>query len=517
LTVKLLVAAVLLSMVVLPIAVMMTKVTGADFRNVLENPRFKGALVNSAVYTAIATVIVVLLAYGLALSTARVNIRGKRLFSIILVLPMLIPSISHGKGLMLLLGQNGVLTRLLGLSHGIHGGLGIVLGSVLYAFPVAYIMLADVLNYEDMSVYEAAQILGISPMRAFFRISLPYLKKPLIAATFSTFSLIVTDYGVPSMIGGKKNTLALLMYQETEGTIGQRAVYGVFLLVPAIVAFCVDMIGKERASSSYVPKTTVGSNRPLHKILAYSLCVLTAIVALLPILVFILLSVIRNYPYDLTVTAEHFLNVFGEGQYLINSLVVALFTALLGVLIGFVTAYLTSRMRSPFSRVLHLLAICSMAIPGLVLGISYLMTFTGSFLYGSVLILIMVNTAHFLSSPYLMMYNSFGKMNENLEAVGSTLGIGRVRMLGRVFLPQSLGTMVEMFSYLFVNSMMTISAVAFLANTSNKPISLMITQYEEQGGQKGNIAVVSLLILVVNVIVKIIAERIKTVSARKKA
>ena len=126
----------------------------------------------------------------------------------------------------------------------------------------------------------------------------------------------------------------------------------------------------------------------------------------------------------------------------------------------------------------------------------------------------MVNTAHFLSSPYLMMYNSFGKMNENLEAVGSTLGISRPRMLARVFLPQSIGTLLEMFSYLFVNCMMTISAVAFLATSSTRPISLMIKELE-RSPKLGRIAVVSLLILFVNIVIKIIVERLKAVAARK--
>ena len=150
----------------------------------------------------------------------------------------------------------------------------------------------------------------------------------------------------------------------------------------------------------------------------------------------------------------------------------------------------------------------------MVLGISYVMTFASTPLYGTLIILVMVNTAHFISSPYLMMYNSLGKMNQNLEAVGQTLGIGRVRMLLRVFLPQSVGTLAEMFSYLFVNSMMTISAVSFLANSTNKPISLMISQFNEHNNEY--VAVVSILILVVNILMKLAVEQIKAISARRK-
>ena len=107
-----------------------------------------------------------------------------------------------------------------------------------------------------------------------------------------------------------------------------------------------------------------------------------------------------------------------------------------------------------------------------------------------------------------MAYNTFGKINENLEDVGSTMGIGRWGIIKDVILPQSVGTILEMISYFFVNCMMTISAVSFLANVSNKPIALMITQFEGQM-QLECAAFVSLLILAVNVLLKVVIYFIK--------
>ena len=108
---------------------------------------------------------------------------------------------------------------------------------------------------------------------------------------------------------------------------------------------------------------------------------------------------------------------------------------------------------------------------------------------------------HFFSSPYLMAYNTFGKINENLEDVGATMGISRWGIIRDVLLPQAKGTILEMMSYFFVNCMMTISAVSFLANVSDKPIALMITQFEGQM-QLECAAFVSLVILVVNIVMK---------------
>ena len=516
--VKIAVTLILLLLVIFPIIRMFSSMTGEDITAVIHSPVFKESLVNSILISGIATVIVILLAYLLAWCTVRTNMRLKKLFHTVLILPMLIPSISHGMGLIILFGGNGVLKNLFGLQSSIYGPVGIITGSVLYAFPVAYIMLSDVLKYQDMSVYEAADVLGISRFRQFLQLTLPFLKKPLIATVFSTFSLIVTDYGVPLMIGGKTKTLSLLMYEEVIGQLnfGKGSVYGAFLLIPAIIAFITDMLNKERASAAFVHRTEQKKASLLRNGTAYTICTAVSLFALLPILAFIILAFAKSYPRDMSLTFANIANTFNRGgdEHMKNSLIIAFLTAVIGTVLSYIAAYLSTRMKSVISRLIHLLVLTFMAIPGIVLGLSYVITFSDSPIYGTLVIMIMVNVAHFMSSPYLMMVNSFGKMNENLEAVGTTLGIGKLHMIRDVFIPQNVGTVAEMFSYLFVNCMMTISAVSFLANVNTKPISLMINQFEAQM-QYECAAVVSLMILIANILVKAAVGIIKAVYARK--
>lgn len=108
----------------------------------------------------------------------------------------------------------------------------------------------------------------------------------------------------------------------------------------------------------------------------------------------------------------------------------------------------------------------------------------------------------------MMIYNCLNKINGNLEAVGMTLGINRFRMIKDVIVPQSILTICEMTSYFFVNCMMTISAVSFLATTFNKPAALMINQFEAQS-QLECAAMISLMILLGNLIFKGIVHFIK--------
>ena len=145
--------------------------------------------------------------------------------------------------------------------------------------------------------------------------------------------------------------------------------------------------------------------------------------------------------------------------------------------------------------------------------LSYMLFFKGSPLYGTIGILIMVNLVHFFASPYLMAYNALNKLNGSLESVGQTLGIPRKRMVLDVFLPQTRGTVVEMASYFFVNCMVTISAVAFLANVSHMPLALLISDFDTQMLVECA-ALVSIVIFVVNVIGKVVFALVKRAFAR---
>lgn len=502
---KLVAAAFFLVSVILPIGRMLLSLADADIGKVLSGEKFQRALGNSVAVSLTATLISLMLAAALAFCMARTNIRCKPLFRAMLVLPMLLPSISHGMGLIILFGANGILTKLFGLSAGLYGFWGIVSGSVMYSFPVAFLMLSDVLKYEDSTPYEAASVLGISRFRQFVQITLPYLKKPLISVVFATFTLIFTDYGVPLMIGGKCMTLPVMMYQEVIGRLdfSRGTVLGAVLLIPAVIAFLFDLLCRDQHNGQFQTKPFEPKSSILGKTAAYALCTVTSAAVLTPLISFVMLTLANRYPVDLSVSFRHIRAAMekGAGMYLGNSVVISMAVAASGIIMAFLCAYLTSRTGGRAVKALHLVSLLSLAVPGVVLGLSYVFFFKNSVIYGTLAILILANLVHFFASPYLMMYNSLGKLNGNLEAVGQTLGIGRLRIIKDVILPQTVPTLLEMFTYFFVNSMITISAVSFLSNAYTKPLSLMITQFEAQLLLEAS-AFVSFLIFAVNLLVK---------------
>ena len=515
---KIIFASVFAVFIILPLVRMLLYIDGESFCEVLAAPYFKTAVINSLAASGTATLITLVISYLLAMCISRVDIKFKNVFSVIIILPMLIPSISHGMGLQLVLGNNGILTKLFNLNFSIYGFWGVVAGSVMYTFPVAFLMFSDILKYEDYSPYEAAKILGISGGRRFTAISLPYLRRPLISIVFSVFTMIVTDYGVPLIIGGKFKTLSVVMYQEVIGRLNfdNGAVLGAVLLIPAVIAFVFDLLNRDKGNMNFITRPFALSQSRGAKAAAYSFCTLVSLLVIVPLISFVLIGFAKRYPTDLAFTLKNIQKTFAmdAGKYLANSVIVALWVSVLGMGISFFAAYLTARMKSGLSRLLHLICITAAAIPGIVLGLSYALVFNQSFIYNTLIILVAVNLVHFIASPYMMMYNSFSKLNENLEAVGKTMGIGRLRMLKDVFLPQSISTVLETGSYFFVNCMMTISAVSFLGSASSiKPVALMINQFEAQM-QLECAAVVSLMILLVNMLLKLLIFIIKKCVAR---
>lgn len=501
---KILIIIVLFFLIIMPVLRMLMYIGKLDNFDFFYSKQFSSSLKNSLLVSAVACFIAVFLAFCEAWVVLRSRIRFKGLISTLLITPMLIPSISNSTGLIILLGKNGIINNLFNLDIHIYGFWGIVIGSVLYATPVAYLLFYNILKYENYAPYEAAKILGIPKIHQLKSITVPYLKKSLISIVFATFTIIFTDYGIPLAIGGKFVTLPVLMYQEVIGQLNfaKGSLIGVVLLIPAVIAFIIDRFVDASSNTFNAKKYIVKKNIKRDIFAKIFLGVILACILMIHIS-FVILAFAKNYPVDMSFTMDNFQKTFSVGgiKYFMNSIKVAVSVALFGIVFNFITAYFTSRLSSKLSSFIHAILIASLAVPGIVLGIAYVLFFKGSIIYGSMIILVMANYVHFSASPYLMMYNTLGKVNENLENVGATLGISRIRMIKDVILPQVSGTLFEMASYLFINSMITISAVSFLATVNTKQFSLLINQFESLMLIECS-AVISLMLLLVNILVK---------------
>lgn len=500
-----------------PLVSMLTQVHWSEFSTVLLSSAFKEALTNSFVVTLVSTILSVGIAYLLAYTLNRTNIKRRAVLKVLLTLPMLIPSVSHGVGLINLFGVNGIITKFIDIN--IIGSTGIVLGSILYSFPVAFLMLCDGFNYIDNNMYETAKVLNLNKWQTFKVVTLTYLKKPLLSAIFAVFTMIFTDYGVPLTVGGQFTTLPVFLYKEVIGLLdfSTGTIIGLVLLIPAFVSFLFDTISKDYTNGNFEGRDFYAKKNKVRDFF----CTLFTYIVILFILVvigsFIYYAFVDNVRLNPVFSLKHFEYVFNNDilKYIFNSLFISILVAVVGTVISYFTAYSTARSESKAKNVIHILAISSLAIPGIVLGLAYTISFNESFIYNTFVILIMANIVHFMASPYLMAYNALNKVNKNYEIVAKTCNISKFRIIKDVIIPSTKATIREMLAYFFVNSMITISAITFLFNSETMPLSLLINNYE--GNMLlGEAAIVSLIILFFNGIVKLVIYLINRREDHKK-
>lgn len=500
---NLLIIAILVLFVFYPVLLMLINVKWDTFGTLITSKAFKEALFNSIFITIIATIISVIVAYIFSYTLNRTNIKHRAVLKVLITIPMLIPSISHGLGLINLFGKNGIITEF--FSFDIIGPVGIIIGSVIYSFPVAFLIIDDGYSYINNSMYDSAKVLGLNKLQTFFKVTFCYLKKPILSATFAVFAMIFTDYGVPLALGGNYITMPVFLYKEVIGLLdySKGTIIGLFLLVPAFISFVFDTFSKDYSSNEFTNKEYRISENKIRDIVFKVITYLILIFIFVLIGSFVYYAFLDDFILNKTFSLTHFEYVFkgNIGKYIFNSVFIAMAVSIIGTIIAFASAYITARVKGKSSRVVHILSIASLSIPGIVLGLAYSIGFKNTFIYNTYIILIIVNIVHFMASPYLMAYNALQKVNPNYEVVAKTCNISIFKMIIKVILPCTKKTILEMISYFFVNSMITISAVTFLFNTNTMPLSLLINQYEGSMMLE-EAAIVSLIILIINLIVK---------------
>lgn len=494
----------------LPMFTLIFQISGKDLSFVFSDKNFADAIVNSIVYSLVSTIISILLALLSAYLLNQTTFKHKNIFAVILTLGMLVPTLSVGLGVRTLFGNNGFLDKFLSINNDMIGMPGLIIGSVCASFPTAFLLIYDALKYENKAPYDAAEIMGISKLSTFFKLTLPYLKVTLISTFFATFTLIFSDYGIPMELAGKTNTLPIYLYNSilSEFQYGRGSIAGLFLLLPALVSFIFDIFFKDN-SNEEKQKRMIKPSRAFDYV-AGGLLTIISFLLFLPQLAFIALTFIKAFPNNMDFTFDNYANLFvGSStanklwQYLGNSVLISLMTGVLGTILAYVLGYVVSRKEGIMGKITHLLSVSTIAIPGIVLGIGYMLLFkaTKPIFYGTIMILVVVNIFHFLGSPYLLAKNGLSKINKDYELIGDTLGISRSQIIFRVLIPNSIPTIIEMFSYFFLNSMITISAVAFLSTIDNQPLAISITTYEKTGNYEMQ-GTISVLLFLVNLISK---------------
>lgn len=465
-----------------------------NYRTYFSTPTLVRSIENSVWIAAISTGITVVLAFAFAYALARTCMPLKGVFRLVALVPILVPSLLPGIALIYLFGNQGFLKALL-LGQSIYGPIGIVVGSVFFTFPHAYIIIATALAISDSRLYEAAVSLKATPWRRFWTVTVPSARYGLISAAFVVFTMVITDFGLPKVIGGGYDVLAVDIYKQV---IGQQnfemgAVVSVVLLVPAVIAFAVDRVIQRRQVAALSARSVPLEPRPERAAdwAGFALCAAVAvfIVGILAVCQFA--ALVKLWPYDLTPSLRNydFDRTDGGGwEAYGNSIRMALYTAAIGTAVVFVGAYVVEKTQGfrTGRALFQFLAMMPMAIPGMVLGLAYIFFFNDpanplNFLYGTMAILVLSTVTHFYTVAHLTAVTALKQMDHEFESVSASLKQPVWRLFAGVTVPVCMPAILDISIYLFVNAMTTVSAVVFLYAPTTKLASVAVLNMDDAG------------------------------------
>lgn len=462
-----------------------------NFAEVMGSRRFRTLVGNTVASAAVSTVLAVTLGYAYAYVLQRCTVRGKAALRLIALLPLFAPSLVQAQGLILLLGRNGILNRQLGIGIDIYGFWGVAIANLLYVFPYVLLILSAALAVGDQRLYDSARMLGAGPWRIFRDVTLPSTRFGLAAAVFVAFTLVITDFGNPVVIGGDFNVLATEVYNQVIGQaqFERGAVIGVCLLVPAALAKIVE---KRLTRRQYA--LVSAHSRPLEVVpggrrdaIAALFAWMVAGVFLAVVGIVVLASFVKLWPYNMTFTLQHYqFDVQNGIGPLWNSIAVSLASAALGVAASVLAALAVYKFRTVLTGPLSFLAVLPSAVPGMVLGLGYILTFNDAAnplnaLYGTLAIIVILNVYYNHSHGFLVASTSLKQISDGFDEAAATLGAGMGRILRTITLPLLWQTLLGVAVFYFMRAMVSLSAVIFLITPSTQVASVSVLHLSDRG------------------------------------
>ncbi|WP_394126001.1 putative 2-aminoethylphosphonate ABC transporter permease subunit [Vibrio hepatarius] len=464
----------------------------------------------------IVTVVVGVLAFSYAYALTRSCMPFKGLFQILGTAPILAPSLLPAISLIFLFGNQGVAKELLG-GHSVYGGIGIAMGLIFWTFPHALMILNTSLRTSDARLYEAARALKTSPIKTFFIVTLPAAKYGLISTLIVVFTLVITDFGVPKVIGGSYNVLATDIFKQVVGqqNFAMGAVTSIMLLFPAVMAFGADRWVQRKQKNLFDTRSVPYQPEPnkTRDSLCFLYCSIISVAVLAVLGMAVYGSLVTFWPWNKALTLNNYnfaeISTYGWSPFF-NSLTLAGWTAVFGTAIIFVGAYCIEKGRAfgPIRQVMQMVSVVPMAVPGMVLGLGYIFYFNDAnnplnVLYGTMVFLVINTVVHYYTVGHMTALTALKQLPTEIEATAASVKLPQYKLFFKVTLPVCLPAILDIATYLFVNALTTTSAVVFLYSTDTIPASVSILNMDD-AGQTGAAAAMAVMIMISAAIAKIV-------------
>ncbi len=486
----------------------------SNFGKVFSKGKLPLAFWNSTKVSFISAVITTILAFILAYTEVFTSIPLwlKKTLRTLAVFPMLLPTITYGFAIIYSFGKNGLLTKILGHQFfDFYGFKGLVFCYVIYTMPISFTLIRNTMNYIDKRFLIVCKIMGDPPIKCFYTTIFRPLLGTLAVSIVQSFFLSFTDFGIPASIGGRYTFVAELLYNTMLGSLPdfhQGSVIALFMLLPSILSILLlNYLQRFNVRYNKISKIDLQKNH-LHDIIWTTISIFIILCVLSVFLVVFVAPFVTEWPYNMTFSLNTIKSVFSDKSLVrvfFNSLTAALLTSIFGTGFVFIAALASARSKihPVFSKIIESMAQISNALPGMVLGIAFLLAFRKTPLHNTMFILIFCNMIHFFATPFLMMKGALDKMNDSWENTALLLGDNWIKTVIRIMTPNSLVTLLEIFIYLFINGLVTVSALVFLCGARTMVITTKIQELQHFA-KFNEIFILSLLILITNLVMKAI-------------
>ena len=465
-----------------------------------------------------------LLGLCFALVVTRTDFRWKRSLRALTLLPIITPPFVIGLALILLLGRNGALTQFvaswLGIPPGrwVYGFFGVWLSQVLAYTPIAFMVLIGVVEGVSPSVEEASQTLGASRWQTMRRVSLPLMKPGLANAFLVTFIESMADFGNPMVLGGSYSVLSTEIYFAIVGAQtdeGRAASLGLILLCFSMAAFLIQRLWLGRKSYATVTgKADNGQHVGLSPKFARLITGIVVVWTTFTIVIYGMVltgGFVKQWGRDNSFTLKHYLNAFGvdigaHGVHwtgtawssFFTSMTIAGIAAPLTAALGMMTAWLLVRQKFALKGAFEFGTMMCFAVPGTVIGISYILAFNVPpiELTGTGLILILCFVFRNMPTGLRGGVAAMSQLDKSLDEASTMLRANSFTTARRIIFPLLKPAITTALVYSFVRSITSISAVIFLVSAKYDMATSYIIGLVENGQYGTAIAYSSMLIVV---------------------
>ncbi|MGX7722885.1 ABC transporter permease [Rhodococcus sp. 5G237] len=464
---------------------------------------------NSLIVSLCAGALALCIGGGLAWLAARTDMPFRGLAQAAGIVPLFISGFVGAMAWSILASpQAGLINLMLsslgiGVTLNVYSLPGVIFVMSLYYSPYAFVFMYGSMSLMNPELEEAAAIHGAKPWQVVTRVTLPMVRPAILAAGILTFTLIIEDFPIPSILsGGTGNeTLASYVYalmSEAPARLGEASAVGFTLIL--VVALLVTAQRMLVRGKSYQTVTGKGFKPSVMKLGKFRWPAFALVVLYLFLAVVLPMLALLKTAFSKSIYVKSFGDVFDSSKYSTetfvktiqgtkfilgstNSLIAGASAAVIGVVLYFVLAHYINRRGGTAGGILQIVAVLPVAVPALVLGIALMWTWAPMQVpvYGTLAILVIAYIVRFMPQGHGGILTSMQQISPELEEAARMSGAGAMRATSYVTFPLLRTSIFSGGLMVFILSLRELSASIFLYTTDTRVLSVVVFEEWENG------------------------------------